>query len=99
MPQLDNDRYHKKAKRLVAEAFNDRELYILTATPDDFYVTWFAKVLGNWKALVSTDLIDGAYFEVTYDGDKKQAYVDYYNKVSNTVITDEKYTNGLVGAN
>lgn len=38
---------------------------------DDVYVVWFCKTLQNWKALVSTNLPDGMYYEVTYDGDKK----------------------------
>lgn len=42
------------------------------------YVVWFAKTLQNWKALVSTTLPDGMYYEVTYNGDKKEAYLGAY---------------------
>ena len=90
MPQLDNDRFHKKAKKLVARNFNTSHLAAggLKADADNFYITWFAKVLGNWKAMVSTDLVDDQYWEVTYNGEKKEAYVDHYEKVSN-----QKYLN------
>lgn len=57
-------------------------------TLDDIFVVWFAKTLQNWKALVSTTLPDGKYYEVTYDGDKRQAYVDIYVKVRNVCVTE-----------
>lgn len=56
---------------------------------DDLYVVWFAKTLQNYKALISTDRTPGIYIEVTFDGDKKQAYVDVYRKSSNSTITRE----------
>lgn len=62
-------------------------------TIDDVYVVWFAKTLQNWKALVSTDAIQGHYWEVTYNGDKKETYVDTYLKESNTVLEDEYFDN------
>lgn len=92
MPQLDNDRFHKKAKRLVAQDFNEKIVSGQPITEDEFYVTWFAKVLGNWKACVSTDVIDGQYWEVTYNGEKGEAYVDHYDKVSNNCYADAGYT-------
>jgi hypothetical protein len=55
---------------------------------DDLYVVWFTKTLQNWKALISTNLPDGMYYEVTYDGEKKRTYIDAYKKFENVVITD-----------
>jgi hypothetical protein len=55
---------------------------------DDVYVVWFCKTLQNWKACVSTNVKDDLYFEVTYDGNMKQAYVDCYKKVDNVVVPD-----------
>lgn len=84
----------EKARALVADSVNEDFPIDTLTTPartEDFYIVWFAKTLGNWKALVSTDRIDGQYWEVTYDGNKKQTYVDHYVKVSNTVVTDEAY--------
>lgn len=49
----------------------------------DVYVVWFCKTLQNWKALISTSLPDGMYYEVTYDGDKERVYVDAYKKFQN----------------
>lgn len=53
---------------------------------DDVYVVWFAYTLGHWKALCSTSLPDGRYFEVTYHGAKKVAFVDTYVKVANQEV-------------
>ena len=53
---------------------------------EDFYTVWSVKVLQNWKALVSTDVEDGIYVEVTFNGDKNETYVDVYEKVENILI-------------
>ena len=53
--------------------------------PLQIYIVWLVKVLGNNKALVSTTVDgDGLYFEVTYNGNKDEVYVDKYVKESNT---------------
>lgn len=36
----------------------------------DVYVVWKCKALQNWKFLLSTTLLDGMYYELTYNGDK-----------------------------
>lgn len=53
---------------------------------DDVYIVWFCKTLKNWKALVSTTLSDGMYYEVTYNGDKDETYLDAYRKWENVVV-------------
>lgn len=57
-------------------------------TPGMVYVVWFSKTLQNWKALVSTTLPDGMYYEVTYNGDKREAYIDAYKKFDNVAVAD-----------
>lgn len=53
---------------------------------DDIYVVWSAKVLQNNKALLSTNLMDGMYYEITYNGDKNELYFDAYKKWENKCI-------------
>lgn len=55
---------------------------------DEVYVVWFSKTLQNWKALVSTTLPDGMYYEVTYNGDDEETYLDGYKKFVNVCIPD-----------
>lgn len=56
---------------------------------DNVYIVWASKTLQNWKALLSTDLPDGMYYECTYNGDKKEMYLDAYKKFDNKTIRDE----------
>ena len=53
----------------------------------DMYVVWFCKTLQNWKALVSGVYIK-KYIEVTYNGDRKETYVDVYQKACNECLMD-----------
>jgi len=50
------------------------------------YVVWSVKALQNNKALLSTTLIDGMYYECTYNGDKGVMYLDAYKKFENREI-------------
>ena len=49
----------------------------------DVFVVWMCKTLQNNKALLSTNIYDGMYFECTYNGDKKVLYIDAYKKWKN----------------
>ena len=49
------------------------------------YIVWKCKALQNWKYLISTSLMDGMYYEVTFDGDKRKWYLDAYKKFENRV--------------
>lgn len=53
------------------------------------YIVWKAKVLQNWKYLISSTLLDGMYYELTYNGDKAEWYLDAYKKFENRVIREE----------
>ena len=55
-------------------------------TEDDVFIVWLCKTLQNNKALASTTLFDGMYYEITYNGDKKQIYFDAYKKFENRCI-------------
>ena len=68
----------------VAEHLDKSDSY-----PDfDVYIVWKCKTLQNWKYLLSTSLFDGMYYELTYNGDKKEWYLDAYKKFQNKVIPD-----------
>ena len=41
------------------------------------------------EAMVSTTLFDGMYYELTYNGNKKELYVDAYKKWDNVCVSVE----------
>lgn len=56
-------------------------------TIDNIFTVWSCKTLQNNKALLSTDIPDSKYYEITYNGDKKEIYFDVYNKTMNVCIS------------
>ena len=52
----------------------------------DVYTVWKAKILANWKYLISSTLFDGMYYELTYNGSKDEWYLDAYKKFENRVV-------------
>ena len=79
-----------KAKKIVVDYFNSQvdKTDNVELTMDDVYIVWFSKTLQNWKALVSTNISDGMYYEITYNGDKKETYLDAYKKWDNKCVSD-----------
>ena len=62
----------------------------------EVYTVWKAKVLQNWKYLISSTLYDGMYYELTYNGDKDEWYLDAYKKFENRKISDFDFARGGV---
>lgn len=86
---MDVNKFLPKCKRLVADYTNEH----LDVTdghpgiePEDVYVVWFSKTLQNAKALLSTPLPDGMYYEVTLNGSKNEIYFDAYKKFHNARV-------------
>ena len=55
-------------------------------TEEDVYVVWYAKTIQNHKALLSTTVSDGMYYEMTFNGDTNELYMDAYKKWQNLCI-------------
>lgn len=79
-----------RAKQLVVDYFNAHVDVTdgKKLTMEDVFIVWFSKTLQNWKALVSTTVSDGMYYEITHDGDKGETYLDAYKKWDNQCIVD-----------
>ena len=60
----------------------------------DVYTVWKCKTLQNWKYLLASTLPDGMYYELTYNGDKKEWYLAAYKKFENICIKDDARING-----
>ena len=55
----------------------------------DIFIVWKAKILQNWKYVLATNLVDDRYYELTYNGDKEEWYLDAYVKYENKVFTNK----------
>lgn len=85
---MGNEKFEKLVKRVVAEYANKHldKTDGKQITEDDVFIVWICKALQNNKALASTTLFDGMYYEITYNGDKDKLYFDAYKKWENICI-------------
>lgn len=82
---MGGDEFLKLCKKKVVEYFNNRveKTDKKQITEADVFIVWSCKTLQNNKALVSTTVSDGMYYELTYNGDKNELYLDAYKKWEN----------------
>lgn len=85
---MPNDIFEAKCKEAIVEYFNTHvdSTDNKKITVNDVYIVWMCKTLQNNKAIASTTIPDGMIYEVTYNGDKHEAYVDVYKKWQNYAI-------------
>ena len=85
---MDSKKFVELVKQIVVDYANKH----LDATDnkkittDDVFIVWSCKTLQNNKALASTTLFDGMYYELTYNGDKNEIYFDAYKKWENKCV-------------
>lgn len=89
---MDNWKFVELAEKAVADYFNNHKEITDEGwlTPEGVYVVWLCKTLQNNKALLITTVWDGMYYEVTYNGDKKEMYLDAYKKWDSKCIKVDK---------
>ena len=82
---MGNDKFLKLCKEIVVKYFNEHveKTDNKAITEEDVFVVWSCKTLQNNKALLSTTVSDGMYYEITHNGDKQEIYVDAYKKWEN----------------
>lgn len=85
---MGNDKFAKIVKAAVVKYVNERleKTDGVKITENDVFIVWICKALQNHKALASTTLSDGMYYEITYNGDKDELYFDAYKKWENICI-------------
>ena len=85
---MKNNDFEKLCKKTIVDYFNNRsdKSDSFKISEDDVFIVWSCKTLQNNKATVSTTVSDGMYYELTYNGDKKELYLDAYKKWENKCI-------------
>ena len=86
---MDSKEFEKVCVKFIKEYTNkhmDKTDNRKPITEEDVYVVWSCKILQNNKALLSTTVPDGMYYECTYNGDKDEIYVDAYKKWENILV-------------
>lgn len=87
---MGNEEFINKCKEIVRQYAMEHLDKSDTIIGFDVFVVWSCKTLQNNKALLSTTLFDGMYYELTYNGDKKELYLDAYKKFENRCIKIEE---------
>ncbi len=85
---MKNNEFEKLCVKTIVDYFNEKvdKTDNFTLKEEDVFIVWSCKTLQNNKALVSTTVSDGMYYELTYNGDKKELYLDAYKKTENRAI-------------
>lgn len=52
----------------------------------EVHLVWFSKTIQNFKGIFIQLSPDNYMYEVTYNGDKQEMYIDKYDKVKKTEI-------------
>lgn len=88
---MNEQKFVALVKKTVAQYANDHldKSDGRAITEDDVFIVWMCKTLQNSKAMASTTLFDGMYYELTYNGDKQELYLDAYKKWENRRISVE----------
>ena len=89
---MGNEEFLRKCIEIVRDYTNEHldKTDNKEITLDDVFIVWSCKTLQNNKALLSTKVSDGMYYEITHNGDKKEIYVDAYKKFENRCIKLEE---------
>lgn len=85
---MKNDTFLNLVKSIVKDYANKHldPSDNISIDESNVFIVWSCKTLQNNKALASTTLSDGMYYEITYNGDKNEIYLDAYKKFENQKI-------------
>ena len=85
---MGNNKFEKVVKAAVVKYVNEKldKSGEKKITEHDVFIVWACKTLQNNKALASAKDKHAMYYELTYNGDKDELYVDVYVKKENICI-------------
>ena len=77
-----NDSFDEEAVSIVRNYMSER-YHIKTSFRT--FIVWKCKTIQNRKYIIGTDYAND-FFELTFNGDKNEYYLDVYNKVDKKII-------------
>ena len=87
---LHEKKFRSLAKKAVVDYWNGNKTLVKNfgeINSEKVFVVWQVKVVQNSKALLGVSKEgDGLYFEFTYVGDSKTAFLDVYKKQTKVTI-------------
>lgn len=83
--EMTDVKFIKICKEVVKNYSNEHHFLGGSTRQKDVFIVWYCKTLQNWKALAGISGRD-EYFELTYNGDEKELYLDVYRKLENVCM-------------
>ena len=83
--EMNDVKFIKICKEIVKNYANEHHFLADSARQKDVFIVWYCKTLQNWKAPAGIYGRD-EYFELTYNGDEKELYLDVYKKSENICL-------------
>lgn len=80
----------EKCAKTLVECFINTTLnkaYYPNGITFELHTVWKCYILGDMKFLITSDLPDGKYFEVTYSAEKQEFYLDAYVRIYNEAVS------------
>ena len=87
---MNSEKFIEKAKQIVKDYTIENMSKGKDIIEFEVAIVWHAYILGNQKALITTDIKDGMYYEVTYNKTTNEIYFDAYKKWENRCIKIEE---------
>lgn len=86
--KMGTEEFTRVVKKAIVAYFNENADKTDNAPirEDDVFIVWMCKTLQNCKAMASTTVHDQMYYELTYNGNKKELYLDAYKKWENRCL-------------
>lgn len=80
-----------RAKTILAKYINNRKNefgHNYEISPEEVLMVWKCKTIQNYKYILISTVTEGCIFELTYNGDKNEWYIDHYKKMNKVVINN-----------
>lgn len=79
-----SEEFLKEAKQIIFNKVkNENKVFSHSNVDDVVYVVWYCWILENQKCLISTTIPDGKYYEITYNKERQEMYIDTYVRSEN----------------